>query len=147
MPEADRSVRWAVYRHFAHQGLAPSVADLAAATGLGPAEVSAALTRLGDRHALALQPGTDQLWMAHPFSAVPTDYPVTSGGPRYWANCAWDVLGISVAIDHDVRSVGPCPGSGQELVLEVRHAECVPNPGVVHFAVPPRHFWDDIGFT
>jgi hypothetical protein len=43
---------------------------------------------LDARHAIFLEPGTAQIRMATPFSAVPTPFTVTAEGITYWANCA-----------------------------------------------------------
>ena len=40
-----------------------------------------------------------------------------------------------------------CPHSGQPLLLTVTKQALVHPPGVVHFAVPARDWWRDIGFT
>ena len=41
-----------------------------------------------------------------------------------------------------------CPDCGEPLELEVRDGELDPRRHLlVHFVVPARHWWDDIGFT
>src|SRR5256885_7144555 len=53
----------------------------------------------------SLAPATATVWMAHPFSAVPTAYPVVIGERTYWANCAWDAAGIlSLVGDGECRT-------------------------------------------
>ncbi len=85
--------------------------------------------------------------MAHPFSAVETPYAVEAGGVSYWANCAWDALGIAAVIEKDTRAVARCPDCGEEVDLSVRGGRVADASAVIHFAVRPLHFWDNIGYT
>jgi hypothetical protein len=83
--------------------------------------------------------------MAHPFSAVPTAYPVVIGGRTYWANCAWDAAGIlSLVGDGECRT--RCADCGAEAVIVVRNGR-IEGDGVVHYAVPPRRFWENVAYT
>ena len=79
----DNAVRLFVYRHFLDTGRAPDVAAIASATEATGDAVRSALRRLADQHAIVLAPATTNIWMAHPFSAVPTPYPVHAGGRMY----------------------------------------------------------------
>jgi hypothetical protein len=145
--DLDRDVRHAVYRHFVDTGGAPAKQELAAALGVPGAAVEASLRRLEAAHMLVLAPGTAEIWMAHPFSAVPTLYPVHAGGRRCWANCAWDALAIPALLGVDADTKTRCPDCGERLALRTRGGEMEPTDAVVHFAVPPRRFWENIGFT
>mgnify|MGYP002260981813 CR=1 FL=1 len=59
-----------------------------------------------------LIPGTDSVWMAHPFSGVPTDFVVTINGRRWFANCVWDGLAILAQSSEDVFALGASGGGG-----------------------------------
>jgi len=142
----ERAVRLHIYRTFVETGLAPALRDIAAAADATERAAGAALRVLADAHALVLAPSTLNVWMAHPFSAVPTAFPVTANGKTYWANCAWDALGIlSLIGDGGTRT--RCPDCGAELSIDVRGGSLASGGGVVPFAVPPRRFWDTIAFT
>jgi Sulfatase len=45
-----------------------------------------------------LDPDTNQVRRAHPFSAIPTAFLVHVREKTYWANCAWDCFGIVAAV-------------------------------------------------
>jgi hypothetical protein len=107
--------------------------------------VRAALRSLADAHRLVIRPGSEAIWMAHPFSAVPTDFRVRAGGRRWFANCAWDGLAI-LGLLGDGSLETHSPATGEPLILEVSDSR-VMGQGLVHFLVPARAFWDDIGFT
>lgn len=143
--EFNNAVRTFVVSTLRHTGRAPSVHDLAAAMKADPDDVATALRALQARRALVLEPASGGVRMAHPFSGVPTDYVVTIEGRRWFANCAWDGLSI-LALLGDGRLETHSPATGEPLRFEVEGGK-VRGDGVVHFLVPPRHFWDDIVFT
>ncbi len=107
------------------------------------------LRRLHDAHALVLQPGSTAIRMLNPFSAVETPHRVEAAGRSWYANCAWDALGIPHALhEGDARIESRCPDCGERLDLELRDGELVQGADLlVHFVVPARRWWDDIGFT
>jgi hypothetical protein len=147
-PEFDRVVRTDVYRHFVEDGVAPTTTGLARSLGVDEFEVREALERLESARALTLTPITRQIWMAHPFSAVPTQYPVKTACHQYWANCAWDALALPSLLGMDARIRTDCPGCGQPLTVNVKGGSVTePTDAVVHFVVPLARFWDDVGFT
>jgi hypothetical protein len=148
MTPFDQDLRYEIYRHFAKTRQAPSLDDLTKVMEVGEAEVVEGLDRLAENHAIALAPGSSTIWMAHPFSAVPTVYPVYTARGRFWANCAWDAFGIPVVLGlDDSRTPTLCAGTGESVELGVEHGELRTRDGFVHFAVRPRDFWDDIGHT
>ena len=143
----DRQVRLSVYRHFIRTGQAPSLHDTSGDVGADPTAISASLERLGANRVLVLHPTTRQLWMAMPFSAIPTEFRVTSGERAWWANCAWDALGISAMLQTPAEITTSCTDCGDPLSVRTTGREISDPSGVVHFAVPAGAWWDDIGFT
>ena len=141
----ERDVRLHVDRHFVETARAPDLKGIAAAVDGAEKEVAPALQRLADMHAIVLAPATLNIWMAHPFSAVPTPYPVVSGLRTYWANCAWDAAGV-LSIVGAGSSRSRCADCGAELTMTVRDGR-IEGDAVVHYAVPPRRFWDNVAFT
>jgi DNA-binding transcriptional MocR family regulator len=141
----ERRVRARVMASFRETSHAPSVDHLAADLRSSRQAVSAALHALAAEHALVLRPGSDAIWMAHPFSGVDTDLVVTIAGHRWFANCAWDGLSI-LALLGEGELHTHSPASGEPLRFVARGGT-VDGAGLVHFLVPPRRFWDDIGFT
>jgi hypothetical protein len=142
MEAADLELRRQVYRLFVELGRAPTREEL------GGAGVDDGLRRLHDAHALVLHPGTTEIRMANPFSAVPTPHRVECDGRSWYANCAWDALGIPAALHADGRVESECADCGKPVELEVRDGRLARGADlVVHFLVPARRWWDDIGFT
>ena len=148
MDELDLRIRNHIYAAFVEAGRAQTTAETAAALGLAEGEVATAYTRLQDAHALVLDPGTTELRMLNPFSVVETPHRVEAGGRSWFANCAWDALGIPGALHTDGVVGSECADCGERLELEVRGGELVRGSELlVHFVVPARHWWDDIAFT
>lgn len=142
----ERAVRLFVYHHFVKTTQAPNLAAIAAAVKRTPDAVTSALKRLAELHALVLAPASVNIWMAHPFSAVPTAYPVEIADRTYWANCAWDAAGILSLVGGGGESRTRCADCGQEIVFAVRDGH-VHGQAVVHYAVPPKRFWENVAYT
>ncbi len=143
----DADLRLAIYQHFARFGSPPTRAELGARTGLPDAALGQALERLDAAHVVVLHPTTRDLWMAMPFSAVPTSFRVEWDTASAWANCAWDALGIPAAIGRDATIRTPDPLTGEPLTFHVVNGRVDADTLVVHFAVPAADWWADIGFT
>ena len=148
MDERDLRIRNHVYASFVADGRPRTAGETAAALGLEADDVAHAYRRLHDAHALVLRPGTTEIRMLNPFSAVETPHRVEAGGRSWFANCAWDALGIPAALHTDASVGSECADCGEPLELEVRDGELVRGAElVVHFVVPARRWWDDIAFT
>jgi hypothetical protein len=87
-----------VYQHFAETTRAPGVDEVASRFALSGEEAASAYEELHERHALYFKPGTHQILMANPFSGVETPFKVRVDDRIYFANCAWDSLGIPAAL-------------------------------------------------
>ena len=110
----DWTVRNAVYAAILERTVPPTADETATALGVSPDDVRSAYERLNSRHALFLTPGSHDVRMAHPFSGVPTEFRVEANGRTYWANCAWDTLGIPAALHADARIEAPI-GAGESI--------------------------------
>jgi hypothetical protein len=140
------SVRVQIYRHFMDAGRAPAATDIAEVLGRDASEIEPSFVALADARVIVLAPGTRSIWMVHPFSAVPTPYRVQCGSVSYWANCAWDALGIAAMLARDTLCACRCPDCNQHLDLSVKRG-ALSGTGIVHFVVPPRRFWENVAFT
>ena len=139
----DWTVRNAVYAAILERSVPPSVDETAVALGVSADDVRAAYERLNDRHALFLTPGSHDVRMAHPFSGVPTAFRVESGDRSYWANCAWDALGIPAHCTPMLvskRRLGTTVSD--PVAIEVGRVKKW--DGVVHFPLPFRRWYDDL---
>ena len=145
--EFDVQVKLAVYGHFAETGKPPSAQKTAARIGADLEEVLDAYRRLRSQRLLVLQENGASIRMAPPFSGVPTQHLVESGGIRYFANCAWDALGIPAALHRPATVHSRCAQSGKPLHLKVDLDGPEPSGWLFHCLVPAAKWWDDIVFT
>ncbi len=165
--ELDGEVRLAVYRGFLEEGHAPEPSTLAAQLEIPLDEVEASLLRLAEQHILVLEKGSARVRMAMPFSHVRTGFRVEVPFLAWYANCAWDALGIPALLhgahrlpaQSPQRIIAACPdcdetltlvfhGAGAPPVLVPNHPdEPLPEPPVAHFVVPAARWWDDILHT
>jgi len=146
MAPFDLAIRNATYRLFVELGRAPTVDDVAAATGEGSGEVRAAWRRLHEAHALVLdQAGA--LLMANPFSAVETPFRVAAAGRTWFAHCGWDAFGIGACLHENSTIRTACPDCAEPIDMEVRDGRPTEIGPVWHVLVPAREWWADIGFT
>lgn len=143
----DNEVRIAIYRSFVDDGVAPTTGSVAAAIGAPIGDVRDAFRRLAEAHVITLLPGDAYIWMANPFSSVPTDFTVHAHGKRWWGNCIWDALGILAAVDVDGTVSTWCPDCGDALEVRVEGGEASSDADTVHFSIPAARWWDSIGET
>ena len=140
-------IRAFVYDHFKETTLPPTVDDTAARFGLSNEEAVSAYEELNQRHAFFLKPGTHNILMANPFSAVETLFKVHVDNKTYFANCAWDSLGIPAALHADAEIEAACPQSGYPIRLSVKDAKVSSSDALVHFLVPFHEWYNDLVFT
>jgi hypothetical protein len=147
MLPADLALRRETYRMFVELGRAPTHAELGAAACRSVDDVAGGWRRLHDAHALVLDPATGEIRMANPFSAVPTPYRVEASRRRWFANCAWDAIGVCAALHVDGRVETACPDCGDPIAFAVRDRRPDDESLLFHCLVPANRWWDDIGFT
>ena len=115
--EFDVQVKLAVYRHFAETGRRPSPEEVAQRVGSDVESVLDAYRRLRAQRLLVLEADGSSIRMASPFSGVPTQHVVEAGGNQYFANCAWDALGVLAALHKPGTIHSRCEQSGEPLHL------------------------------
>ena len=150
--EFEARVRVRVYELFLDMGRCPRTAEVAADLRCGVSDVAVAFKDLAAAHMLVLQPGNGEVLMANPLSAVPTPFVVEThddAGPRSWfGNCIWDALGVIAMLQRDGRVLTSCGCCGESMTVSVRQGQVAAHPpGVVHFAIPAKRWWDDIVFN
>ena len=105
--------------------------------------MEAAYRRLHDAHALVLEPDGVEIRMLNPFSAVETPHRVEAAGRSWFANCAWDALGIPAALRADAHIEAPT-GDGESMRFAIEAGQVKGWQGVVHFPLPFRRWYDDL---
>jgi hypothetical protein len=145
--EFDDQIKLAVYRHFAETGQRPTPEEIASRASSDSRTVIEAYGRLRAKRILVLENDGSSIRMAPPFSGVPTQHVVESNGVHYFANCAWDALGVPAALGQRAIVHSRCEQSTEPLRLEVNLDGPTPSGWLFHCLVPAVKWWDDIVFT
>jgi hypothetical protein len=143
----DTTVKVAVYRATAEFGSPPLLESVAEKVGATPAAIRQAYGRLRASRLLLLESDGVTIRMAPPFSGVPTQHRVTVNGIEYYANCAWDALGIPAALRRPGLVRSRCEQSLEPLHLPVGLNGPESSPWLFHCLVPAAKWWDDLVFT
>jgi hypothetical protein len=145
--DVDTRVKLAMYNHFARTGLAPAPEEVATSIDAQVENVLESYQRLRAQRLLVLEADGASIRMAPPFSGVPTQHAVEADDVRYFANCAWDALGIAAALQKDATVHSRCAQSGEAFHLHVGARGPEPSDWLFHCLVPAAKWWDDIVFT
>ena len=147
MQARDRKIRNFVYNHFLDLQRPPALSEIAAHLGLSRDKIIDCLHRMHAGHILVLESGKSEVLMAMPFSAVPTGVRVKARGKAWWANCAWDALGVAAMMKTDADIEANCPDCSEPIRVQVKDGTVEGNAEVLRFGVAPAHFWDNIVHT
>jgi len=154
-------VRAFVYKHFADTTYPPSVDETAKNFNISVEATGQLYKELHNRHSFFLEPNTLTIRMANPFSGIRTDFKVHANGKTYFANCAWDMLGIPAALHCDAVIDAVVKESNESIQLEVKDGKVtnyaqggVPaaedggsSSLLIHFPLPFSRWYDDLVFT
>jgi hypothetical protein len=145
--EPELRTKLAIYENFAATGSRPSLDEVARRVGGTAAQVREIFARLRTQRVLVLEADGESIRMAPPFSGIPTQHRVSSAGVSYFANCAWDALGIPAALHRPATVHSRCEQSLDPLELAVSDRGPERSDWLFHSVVPAAHWWDDIVFT
>lgn len=146
MTDSDR-LRSFVYDHLVANGLPPSLKEIATHFGTTRSVARQDLAALKIGKTILVHPESGEIWMAGPFSAAKTGYEAVAGDRRWWANCAWDMLGIPMVLNTPVQVRTNCTDCGSPMTMDCHPSHPPTVDAVVHFLVPARRWYDDIAFT
>lgn len=148
MEFTDAALRIHVYEQLIAFGHAPTCAEIAQHFGTTSDAVRARLAALRIGKTILVDPRSGELWMAGPFSAAPSAYRLSDGTTTWYANCAWDMFGVAVLVGRPLIAETACPDCDGPMVVAC-HPDRPPVSGsaVIHFLLPARRWYDDIGFT
>jgi Alkylmercury lyase len=142
-------VRAFIYKHFAYTTQAPKVEKTAQHFNISKEEAGKIYKELNNRHALFLEPESLTIRIAAPFSGIPTDFKVHANGKTYFANCAWDMLGIPAALHCDavIDAVLTESNNANTVQIEIGDDKVTNSELLVHFPLPFARWYDDLVFT
>lgn len=104
------------------------------------------VSQLHVEHALLLDKD-GAIRMLWPFSGIPTAFRVTANKRSYWANCAWDAVGIPAALHSDAVIQASFAYPEEKVTLHVEANTVIPDNYLVHFPLPVSRWYDDLIYT
>ena len=145
--ERSGDLRIFVYEHLVANGMPPTLEEIAKNFGTTAALARQELAGLKIGKTILVHPESGEIWMAGPFAAAKTDYQAVAGDRSWWANCAWDMLGIPMVLNAPVQVHTKCTDCGSPMTIDCDPSRAPTETAVVHFLVPARHWYEDIAFT
>ncbi|WP_322046040.1 alkylmercury lyase family protein [Paraburkholderia sp. J67] len=143
----NSSLHEAIISCFIHDQRPPTVNQIAERFGCDDAQAKRALRELADYHGVVLHPDSDEVWIAHPFSAAPTTCVVKSGNKKWWGNCAWCSLGL-VQLAGGSATIETRLGAIEDnVVIRIEDGKLLDTDYVVHFPIPMKNAWDNVVYT
>ena len=141
------ALRRFVYTELVVGGAPPKATEIGQRFGVSEDSAKQALATLKIGKTIYVSPKTGEISMCGPFSAVPTDYRVSRDDTHWYANCAWDMLGIPFIIGRDVRVEASCGDCNEPIAIDASASRAPLLDAVVHFLVPAREWYKDLEFT
>lgn len=145
--EFDRLVRSYIYSYAMEWGRPPKLEETAGQLSAPLDEIKDSFRRLAEARIIVQQRDSGEILMAAPFSAIPTPFLVELDAYTCFANCIWDAFGISAMLDKDAVIKTSCADCGIAVELRIVNNSVLGYPGLLHFAIPARRWWEDIVFT
>lgn len=126
-------------------GFVPTRDRVASQLEVTTSEIEDAYKRLSEGHGLVLHPHVAEPWVIQPFSLSPTLNWVEADSIGWWAPCIWCALGIATLVGGEVRIETRLGAEREPLSILVRDGLVTSTePLLAHFAIPPKHAWDNV---
>jgi len=130
MDDLAQQTRAAAFRLLLKTGRPVSVEQIGAELNAAPAAVEGELRRLDAAGRIRLSAEGQVLGSAG-LSAVPAAHEVRLGSRRFWAWCAYDVVGIVGTLGADAQSLSRSPATGAQIRLQFASGQPPATPVVV----------------
>ena len=141
------ALRRFIYDHLIEHGLPPSLERIGSRFGWPTDRARNEVGSMKIGKAILPHPNTGEIWMAGPFAGSRTTFEISAGGTVWYANCAWDMLGVATILDRDVTMKASCADCGEVLEAKAIGSRVEPRDYIAHFYLPASEWYDDIGFT
>jgi hypothetical protein len=117
---AEDAVRTTLLRHYAKEGRAPAIGDLARRAGLSESATRALLASLKARDLVVLDADGEAIVGAYPWTDRATEHRVILGERTVNALCAIDALGAGAMYRSDVEIHSRCRACGAPVTIATR---------------------------
>lgn len=143
----NASLHEAIISGFLKQQRPPTVLEIADRFACDAAQARLALRALADDHGVVLHPHSDEVWIAHPFSAAPTTCVVAAGARTWWGNCIWCSLGLAHLAGGSATIETRLGAIDEPAVIRIDDGKLLDRDYVVHFPIPMQRAWDNVVYT
>ncbi|MGE3477821.1 MAG: alkylmercury lyase family protein [Rhodospirillaceae bacterium] len=143
----NSSLHETVISYFLDRQRPPTISEIASRFRCDQISARRGLATLAEDHGVVLHPNSDEVWIAHPFSAAPTTCVVRSGGRRWWGNCAWCSLGVAHLAGGTAAIETRLGAIDEPVTIRIENGELIDKDFVVHFPIPMRRAWDNVLYT
>lgn len=141
------NLRGFIYDHLLAHGLPPSLKVIGKHFGWTTSQAREIVASMKIGKAVVPHPRTGEIWMAGPFAGHRTTFEVHAGNVTWYANCAWDVLGVAAIVGRPAHLRATCGDCGDILDATVSGTQVEPRDYVAHFLLPAREWYQDLAFT
>lgn len=141
-PRADL-VWQTLLRMIVREGRPPRSAEIAAETRLSPESITAILRELEKRDLIGLEPGTDTIRFAYPWSTQRTGHRVVFGARNLWALCAIDALATGRMYRRDVSVHSACAACANKIYV----ATALNGRALRNMSPPEAVVWYDFSYA
>lgn len=143
----NSSLHEAIISFFLKDQRPPTISEIASNFHCDEAEARKGLRALAEYHGAVLHPNSDEIWVAHPFSAAPTTCVVKSGSCTWWGNCAWCSLGLAHLVGGTATIETRIGAIGDYATIRIENGKLIDKDFVVHFPIPMQNAWDNVIYT
>ncbi|MEE8657999.1 hypothetical protein CGLAMM_05180 [Acetobacteraceae bacterium EV16G] len=136
-----------IIKTFILQQRPPTRRELSTHLRCDDVQVRTGLHALADDHGVVLHPGSDEIWIAHPFSAAPTTCVVTLGDRKWWGNCIWCALGVVHLIGGTGTIETRLSAIDAPVTVRIENGVLLDEDFVVHFPIKMKQAWENVVYT
>jgi hypothetical protein len=142
-----KNIRKFIYLAFIEKSHAPIIEEMIEKFPITKLEAIEIFTTLNERHLIVLQPFTNRILMAHPFSNIPTCWMVKSGKKRYYANCAWDAVALHFTLHKKIEIDSFCAFCAKKINIQLKNSNFShenPESTLIAISKPASLWWDNV---
>lgn len=143
----DSSLHQTIISFFLERRRPPTIREVASHFRCDEVAARNGLRVLAENHGVVLHPNTDEIWVAHPFSAAPTTFVVNSRNRKWWGNCAWCSLGVAQLAGGTATIETRIGALDEQATIRIENGKIIDTDFVVHFPIPMRQAWDNVIYT
>lgn len=143
-----KAIRKFIYDTFIKTSHAPLLEQIVSEFTISKPDVERYLNILAERRLIVMQPFTNRILMAQPFSNIPTHWIVKcSPDHTYYANCAWDTIAMHFALHKSIDVESFCVHCCEPIKIRLENEAFVrkdPQTLLIAISKPASRWWDNV---